>query len=168
MMGNSVDAKELQKLSEVLLNGDNGEEGNAALQEFAGRAAEGKITSKEFFNRIIDFYKDGFISPDKFKEIVSLKGTENILKDFVRQEMFLNPSDISRENIKKLYSKVLQDTETLSSGFKGIKFAENMLNTNTSRLKMTLSFLNQANNFMNFVQIPLRMSGHEGHGDLYV
>lgn len=28
--------------------------------------------------------------------------------------------------------------------------------------------MNQANNFMNFVQIPLRMSGHEGHGDLYV
>lgn len=167
MIGNSVDAKELQKLSEVLLNSDNGEAGNATLQEFAAQVAEGKISSKEFFNRIIDFYKDGFISPDKFKEIVSSKGTENILKDFVRQEMFLNPSDISKENIKKLYSKVLQDTETLSSRFQGIKFAENMLNTNT-QIKNDVSFLNQANNFMNFVQIPLRMSGHEGHGDLYV
>lgn len=143
MMGNSVDAKELQKLSEVLLNGDNGENGNTTLREFAGQVAEGKISSKEFFNRIIDFYKDGFISPDKFKEIVSLKGTENILKDFVRQEMFLNPSDISKENIKKLYSKVLQDTEALSSRFQGIKFAENMLNTNT-QIKNDVSFLNQA------------------------
>ena len=69
--------------------------------------------------------------------------------------------------IKKLYSKVLQDTEALSSRFQGIKFAENMLNTNT-QIKNDVSFLNQANNFMNFVQIPLRMSGHEGHGDLYV
>ena len=66
-----------------------------------------------------------------------------------------------------MYSKVLQDTEALSSRFQGIKFAENMLNTNT-QIKNDVSFLNQANNFMNFVQIPLRMSGHEGHGDLYV
>ena len=50
MMGNSVDANELQKLSEVLLNGDNGEDGNTTLQEFAGQVAEGKISSKEFFN----------------------------------------------------------------------------------------------------------------------
>lgn len=53
--------------------------------------------------------------------------------------MFLNPSDISKENIKKLYSKVLQDTEALSSRFQGIKFAENMLNTNT-QIKNDVSF----------------------------
>ena len=71
------------------------------------------IINEEIYGNIATVYHRSQTPPDKFKEIVSLKGTENILKDFVRQEMFLNPSDVSKENIKKNIDFIFSNCKTV-------------------------------------------------------
>lgn len=137
------------------------------VNSLAEKVRTGEMTSKEFMLELTDQFKDGNITPETFKKIIDSNDFRQVMENFVRQEMFINPEDVNKQSIRKLFAKILNDTERITEKFNGIKLADNMLNTN-AQIKQNVDFLNQANQFMNFVQIPLKMAGQNAHGDLYV
>lgn len=143
------------------------ENDNPEAIETANVIREGNLTSKNFLSTIIKEFNEGKITPEAFKKIVDSNEFKQVVENFVRQEMFIAPEDINKQNIKKLFSKIINDTQNLTEKFSGIKLADNMLNTN-EQIRQNVDFLNQANQFMNFIQIPLKMTGQNTHGDLYV
>ena len=98
-----------------------------------------------------------------------LKGKEfgEIVDNFLRQEMYIKPEDVSHENIQKLFSKLLKDNKALADKLAGKPFVAEFLQNNQN-ISNNIEFMNNINHFMNFVQIPLKMAGQNAHGDLYV
>lgn len=160
-MADKISIESLQNMADLLNS-----EGNN-VEELANKVKSGEISSKEFLQQLANEFRDGNITSDTFKKLIDSNDFKQTIENFVRQEMFINPEDVNKQNIKKLYAKILNDTQSITEKFGGIKLAENMLNTN-DQVKQNVDFLNQANQFMNFVQIPLKMAGQNAHGDLYV
>lgn len=146
---------------------ESSKEADGALDVFAKKITDGSLTAKDFLNEFTTHYKEGTLDASTAKRVIDSPEFKMITDNFIRQQMFINPEDVNKQNIKKLYSKILTDTKNLSENFTGIKTADNLLNL-TSSIRNNVEFLNQANQFMNFVQIPLKMSGNNAHGDLYV
>lgn len=137
------------------------------VAEFASKVKEGSLTAKELINELTNLLKNDVISQESFSKIANSKDFSQIINNFIRQEMFVNPEDVSKQNIKKLFAKIINDTENLAAKFQNNPVANNLLET-TNSVKQNVDFLNQANQFMNFVQIPLKMANQNAHGDLYV
>ena len=126
-----------------------------------------EYTAKELLKEIETILKNPETTPETAEKIVKSKEFKNILDNFVRQEFFIKPEDINKENIKKLFGKIINDTENLAEKFPDNKLAQAMTDVSKT-IKSETSFLNQVNNYLNYIQIPLKMTGGNTHGDLYV
>lgn len=124
-------------------------------------------TPKELLKKISELPEKGKISPEHYREAINSKEFKELVKDFIRQEFFIRPEEVNKENIKKLYVKILKDTDNIISKFSGNNNTEVLAEAGKS-IKNDASFLNHVNRFINYVQIPLKMAGESTHGDLYV
>ncbi len=101
-----------------------------------------------------------FFSSDTFTEV---------LKSNIASQWTIGPGDVSdKENVKNLYdrlnSQVKQMTQILQS-----HVGENSSAFQSSQnLSQNIDFMNQLNQMYAYVQLPLKMSGNDAHGDLYV
>ncbi len=127
----------------------------------------GKITAKEFLIDISQILKGENIDKEAVNALLKGKEFNEVVNNFLRQEMYIKPDEVNHSNINKLFSKLLKDNETLSN-----KLSNNPVMTeflqNNQNVSNNIEFMNNINHFMNFVQIPLKMSGQNAHGDLYV
>lgn len=126
-----------------------------------------EYTAKELLKEITEILNNPEMTAENAKKLVESKEFKQTVENLIRQEFFIKPEDISKENIKKLYEKILQDTETLADKFQNNKLAEAMTDV-SKNIRNDTNFLNQINNYINYVQIPLKMAGQNAHGDLYV
>ncbi len=125
------------------------------------------ITAKELLSDLANIFKGENIDKEAMRAL--LKGTEfkEVINNFLRQEMYIKPEEVSHENIHKLFNKLLKDNEALSDKLSGKPFMSEFLQNNQN-VSNNIEFMNNINHFMNFVQIPIKMSGQNAHGDLYV
>lgn len=154
--------KNLSSLKDMLNMADTPE----ASQLFT-KLENGKITAKEFLTDFADILKNPLMDKDVAHKIIKSNEFKEVINNFMRQEAFLQPEHINHENLKKLFGKILSDnnnlTEKLSANPKLNEFMQN-----TQTVSGNIEFMNNINHFMSFVQIPVKMSGQNAHGDLYV
>lgn len=106
---------------------------------------------------------------DKLKKMISSDKFGDILKDSVKNDLFLKPQDVAEKDTvqnlyKKLYDQVKNITESISSN----ALADSALSSKLSDMNSNLDFMNQMNNVYQYVQLPLKLAGSEATGDLYV
>lgn len=81
---------------------------------------------------------------------------------------FLNPEEIDKDNVtsnyQKLTAKALQIAETLSNTLSGSESITSSLN----QFSEQLDFMNALNQFLPYVQLPVKLNGEGQTGDLYV
>jgi len=100
------------------------------------------------------------LSSDEFKTLV---------KDTMEQQWMLTPEDLKEpDKIGKLYEKMESQLDRLTEAMK----AAGQENTNVTQLaadvRSNIEFMNQVNQAYTYVQIPLKMSGQNASGQLYV
>ncbi len=139
---------------------------NPAINNFANKTEIGEAVSKEFLTDLSKLLNDEIINQDSLKKLISSDGFKKITDNFIRQEQFINPEDVDKDTVKRLFSKVIQDNHSLAENLSGNK-AGALINSSQS-LSHNVEFMNEINHFMSFVQIPIKMSGQNAHGDLYV
>ena len=125
------------------------------------------MTAKDFLTEISNIFKAGNL--DQETANVFLKGKEfnEVLNNFFRQEMYIQPEDVTHENIQKLFNKLLKDNKNLADKLSDRPIMQEFVQNNQN-VSNNIEFMNNINHFMNFVQIPIKMSGQNAHGDLYV
>ncbi|MDD6235004.1 MAG: flagellar hook-length control protein FliK [Lachnospiraceae bacterium] len=137
------------------------------VEDITTKLTDGNITAKEFINEFAklaarpDINKNGidkFVKSDEFKKIID---------EAVREQYFIRPEDINNVNVKKLYAKIINDSAGMNEQFGSNSGMSAMLD-NMNNASSDAQFLNNLNQFMNFVQLPVRMAGKNAHGDLYV
>lgn len=140
---------------------------SSQVLELVTKLNNGKITPKDFLQGFADLVKNIQESPADISKILNGKEFKEVLNNFLRQEMFIEPKEINHENIKKLFAKIIRDNETVTAKLSlNPHFSSFVENSNS--VSGNIEFMNQINHFMNFVQIPLKMTGQNAHGDLYV
>lgn len=113
-------------------------------------------------------------NPDGSKEniirLFSNEGFRSVINNVMEQQWTLKPKDVASENgkINKLFEKIENQLNRLENVIKaaGVQ-GEQVLNT-SANIKGNIEFMNQVNNLYTYVQIPLKMSGQNASGQLYV
>ncbi len=92
-----------------------------------------------------------------------------LMKDSLKDQWLLEPKDVSsKENVENLYSRLnaqaRQLTETLTNALGG----DSRVAQNAASLQNNIDFMNQLNEMFHYIQLPLKMTDQDAHGDLYV
>ena len=94
---------------------------------------------------------------------------QSLVKDTMEQQWMLTPEDLKEpDKIGKLYEKMEGQLTRLTEAMK----ASGQENANVTQLaadvRSNIEFMNQVNQAYTYVQIPLKMSGQNASGQLYV
>ena len=155
------------------MSDDNPTQASVFLKDFINTFSEPVSSAEPFIN---------LFNPDELESItdniIQFESAENIDSDNVI-------SDITRNIIEEFTQKITDGNITakefinefaqlsarpdinkheLSHFIKSEEFTKIVMNNASSDAQ----FLNNLNQFMNFVQLPVRMAGKNAHGDLYV
>ena len=97
-----------------------------------------------------------------WKEMLADPALGKLLKDVLQKNWMMEPGEVaSKEAVDEFFEQLRSQTTKLSD------LASNTLGQE-SALAQNVDFLNQLNQTFTYVQIPLKMSGQNANGDLYV
>lgn len=92
-----------------------------------------------------------------------------LLKDTMEQQWMIKPQELAKNpEVRQLYERMEDQIERIGHAMK----AAGQENTNfiqtAADIKSNVEFMNQINQIYTYVQIPLKMSGQNASGELYV
>lgn len=106
---------------------------------------------------------------EHLQKLFSSKEFKSLVKDTLEQQWMIKPSELAQEDkIGKLYERLTGQMERIENAMK----ATGQENTNFTQLatdiRSNVEFMNQINQVYTYAQIPLKMSGRNASGELYV
>lgn len=91
-----------------------------------------------------------------------------LIKQEFKNQWMLSPEEVSEnKKVEELYQRLNQHLNKLSSAFDQ-NTAQSPLAKAVNTLSGNIDFMNQLNQMLTYVQIPLKMQGQEASGELYV
>ena len=160
----STDTKLPVPLKEVLTPIQREELINVLGKEtsLAVEVKEGELDIKDFLNKV-----NTTLEYPEFEKLAQTKEYKEIIREFVRNELLLSPKQIEKEGeVSKFYEEISEKLESLAEEL--VKSGATKISNTVNELRSNITFLNNVNNFMAYVQLPLKLSEQEAHGDLYV
>lgn len=110
-----------------------------------------------------------FMEREPLHRLFSSKQFAALLKDSMEQQWLISPKELSEKpEIRQLYERLDNQMQRLMhavgpAGHENTSFAQA-----ASDIRGNLEFMNQINQIYTYVQIPLKMSGQNASGELYV
>lgn len=92
------------------------------------------------------------------------------LKDTLQNEWSLTPEELTEDGkVKEFYQKLMQQSEQMSKIMEQAS-TQNQTATGNSlqNMRENIEFMNQMNQMFQYVQLPLKLSGSQAQGELYV
>ena len=102
------------------------------------------------------------------KKLFSGKEYQKVLEYEVKQQWTLKPEEIKGDAVRHLYEKMENQMQKMQELVQESGQSNTSLAKAVSNLQGNIEFMNQINNAYHYVQIPLRMSNQNAHGDLFV
>ena len=97
------------------------------------------------------------------------KEFQMLLRNMVEQQWLIKPQDLKEEQrMTKLYEKMNRQMAQVESAMKTAGITQNFFLQTAADIRGNIEFMNQMNQIYNYVQIPLKMSGQNANGELYV
>ena len=102
--------------------------------------------------------------PGKLSEVF-----EKIWNKEVSKQWMLEPDAVAdKRNIKELYEKMESQIKQLEKVFEEANLVKSPAAKTVQNTASNLDFMNQLNQMHAYIQLPLKMSGQNAHGELYV
>lgn len=103
------------------------------------------------------------------KKLFAGKEFQMMLRDMAEQQWLIKPQDLKEDQrIAKLYEKTERQIAQMEAAMKAAGITHNSFLQTASDIRGNIEFMNQMNQIYNYVQIPLKMSGQNANGELYV
>lgn len=148
---NDVDILKENSLRELLSSGKENNVDKLELPEMNN--------SRNLLEKINEKINDIFKSDD-FKELV---------KDSFKEIMTLDPKDVAKEGkIDELYERIQKTSAKVMDIMMSIGKEDSVGAKAAENLNNNVNFMNNLNEFVNYVQLPLKMAGENAHGELCV
>ncbi len=132
------------------------------------------ITSKDspaaLLHKLSNFILNGEnVSKEDLMKLFSSKDMRAFLRDVMEEQMYLTPEDVADgEKVKKLYERLDSKAKSLETLLMNAGLKDTPLAQTVSDVRGNIDFMNQLNQAYTYVQIPLKMSGQNASGQLYV
>jgi translation initiation factor IF-1 len=101
--------------------------------------------------------------------LLSGKEFQTLLKDAMEQQWMLKPEDlVQKDKISRLYEKVEDQLNRLENVIRATGQQNEQVSNLASDIRSNVEFMDQINQAYTYVQIPLKMTGQNASGELYV
>ncbi len=102
-------------------------------------------------------------------ELLQRPEMQNAIRGQMFEQWLMTPEDVAdKQKVSDFYSKVNEQSGKLAEALKNIPGADQNLMNQVSNVHQNIDFMNQLNQTMSYVQLPLKLAGDNAHGDLYV
>lgn len=130
----------------------------------------GSIEVKQLLQNIHQLLVSGGENIDK-ESIVNLFGSKvynQLLNNEITQQWLLKPGDVSqKDDVEAYYGRLREHTFRLTEALNQVA-KDTPLAKSLTVMQNNIDFMNQINQVFNYIQLPLKMSNGNAHGDLYV
>lgn len=92
---------------------------------------------------------------------------QSVLKKLLQEQWLVRPEELSGEAVKESCKKVLRQTGQLEQILHSTGLEQQFSQT-VADIRGNVEFMNQLNQVYTYVQLPLKLSGQNANGDLYV
>lgn len=125
--------------------------------------------SNELFNYLSDLSEQGKISSSDIQKLFTNDEFKKILKTAMNDKFLLEPEKLEEKgSVSDYYNKLTDKVRNFTVSFGKIVPEEGNLAKAMDNLNSKVDFLNMLNNYMPYVQLPLKMNSDARTGDLYV
>lgn len=146
---------------------------NEQLGRLVGQQSVGYLPTKEVAALLDDqqqLLKSGVpIARDGLQRLLASEPFKNLVKDALEQQWTVKPEKLSgSDQINKLYEKQNSQMNRMADVLKATGQESASFARMVSDIRGNVDFMNQINQAYSYVQIPLKMSGQNASGELYV
>ena len=141
-------------------------------EETVNVCLKGELPAKELLTELGRLVKDGRLSTEQKNGILELlkdNGFLENLKKGLTEKFLLTPDEVGEDGqVEKLYERLDSQLSRMNQALQGMAKENPALSQSIQNLSSNVEFMNQLNQMFTYVQLPLKLSGQEAAGELYV
>lgn len=108
----------------------------------------------------------GFLGVQK---LFGSKEYQGVLKALLQEQWLLTPEELKEEGkVTEHYERILQQADKLEQIVRSTGMEQSQVLQTTADIRGNVEFMHQLNQIYTYVQLPLKLSGQNTNGDLYV
>ena len=141
-------------------------------EETVNACLKGELPAKELLTELSRLVKAGRMSTEQKNGILELlKDNEFLenLKKGLTEKFLLTPDEVGEDGqVEKFYERLDSQLSRMNQALQGMAKENPALSQSLQNLSSNVEFMNQLNQMFTYVQLPLKLSGQEAAGELYV
>lgn len=170
----NTDIFEVQEEEDVFVDTMSGDDAGKKAFELAQTEPEvtlkQSMTAEDFLNTLRDALKQnqeyGFAGMTK---LFGSKEFAAILKNRAEKQWLLEPEQLREASkVSDLYERLDHQMKQMENVMKAAGVTQNSFVQTAADIRSNVEFMNQINQVYTYVQLPLKLSGQNASGDLYV
>lgn len=170
----NTDLFEVQEEEDVFVDTMSGDDAGKKAFELAQAEPEvtlkQSMTAEDFLNTLRDALKQnqeyGFAGMTK---LFGSKEVAAILKNCAEKQWLLEPEQLREASkVSDLYERLDHQMKQMENVMKAAGVTQNSFIQTAADIRSNVEFMNQINQVYTYVQLPLKLSGQNASGDLYV
>ena len=170
----NTDLFEVQEEEDVFVDTMSGDDAGKKAFELAQAEPEvtlkQSMTAEDFLNTLRDALKQN--QEYGFAGMTRLFGSKEfaaILKNCAEKQWLLEPEQLKEASkVSDLYERLDHQMKQMENVMKAAGVTQNSFIQTAADIRSNVEFMNQINQVYTYVQLPLKLSGQNASGDLYV
>lgn len=149
---------------------------NLMTEGAAWEAADGKtaldknLTVSDFLRTVSQILSENNgMASQSIQKLFGSDAYKSLLRNVMEQQWLIRPEELKQEKkISQLYEKLEQQMKQVEDALKEAGVTKNSFPETAAEVRGNIEFMNQLNQAYTYVQVPLKMSGQNANGELYV
>lgn len=149
---------------------------NLMIEGAAWEAADGKtaldknLTVSDFLRTVSQILSENNgMASQSIQKLLGSDAYKSLLRNVMEQQWLIRPEELKQEKkISQLYEKLEQQMRQVEDALKEAGVTKTRFPETAAEVRGNIEFMNQLNQAYTYVQVPLKMSGQNANGELYV
>ena len=149
---------------------------NLMTEGTAWEAADGKtaldknLTVSDFLRTVSRILSENNgTASQNIQKLLGSDAYKSLLRNVMEQQWLIRPEELKQEKkISQLYEKLEQQMRQVEDALKEAGVTKTRFPETAAEVRGNIEFMNQLNQAYTYVQVPLKMSGQNANGELYV
>ena len=129
-----------------------------------------KLTAEQFLQKLgRALAQNGGFGFAGMQKLFAGKEFQTIFRSVIEKQWLLQPEELKQAHkVSGLYERLEQQLSQMEEAVRATGSTQNTFLQTASQVHGNLEFMNQMNQIYHYVQLPLKMSGQNANGELYV
>lgn len=149
---------------------------NLMIEGAAWEAADDKtaldknLTVSDFLRTVSQILSENNgMASQSIQKLLGSDAYKSLLRNVMEQQWLIRPEELKQEKkISQLYEKLEQQMKQVEDALKEAGVTKNSFLDTAAEVRGNIEFMNQLNQAYTYVQVPLKLSGQNANGELYV